>query len=93
LIRERLDPPSPLHLVPADVVTKAELVALIARSYGREDLGIRAVDAPRAVDRSLATLHSGVVQDLWRAAGYDAAPTVADMLSELARSTIVPGRS
>jgi dTDP-4-dehydrorhamnose reductase len=85
--------PSPLHLVPADVVTKAELVALIAGSFGRDDLEIRAVEAPRAVDRTLATRHPDAVAALWRAAGYAEAPTVAAMIADLGRSTSMRDRS
>jgi dTDP-4-dehydrorhamnose reductase len=93
IVTEGLELPSPLHLVPADVVTKAQLVALIAEGFGRDDLEVRAVDAPRAVDRSLASRHGDAVAAVWRAAGYDEPPTVAAMISDLAGSSMVRDRS
>jgi dTDP-4-dehydrorhamnose reductase len=76
--------PSAPHVLPGDVVTKAELLDLLAAAFGREDLQIAHKPAGVAVDRSLSTLHPDVNAQLWRAAGYDAPPTVAEMVSELA---------
>lgn len=88
IVREQPDLPSPLHVVPADTVTKAELLEVIARAFGREDLTIEPQASPAAVDRSLATLHPEANATLWRAAGYDAAPTIATMVDELSRRMI-----
>ena len=88
IVRERLEPPSPLHVVPADAVTKARLLQLLARAFGRDDLSIEPQTSPAAVDRSLATLHPQANGALWRAAGYDAPPTVAAMVDELGRRMI-----
>jgi dTDP-4-dehydrorhamnose reductase len=88
IVSERPELPSPLHVVPADTVTKAELLELIARAFGRDDLAIEPQASPAAVDRSLATLHPEANAALWRAAGYDAPPTVAAMVDELSRRMI-----
>jgi dTDP-4-dehydrorhamnose reductase len=88
IAREDLDLPSPLHVVPADTVTKAELLELIARACGREDLTIEPQASPAAVDPSLATRHPEANAALWRAAGYDPPPTVAAMVGELGRQMI-----
>jgi dTDP-4-dehydrorhamnose reductase len=79
------------HLVPADAASKATLVELIARSFGRADLEIQTMDAPRPTDLRLSTIRPEVNATLWRAAGYAAAPRIAAMVEELA--AIVPGRS
>jgi dTDP-4-dehydrorhamnose reductase len=86
LIRASLDTPLPnlLHTVPADAVTKAELLTLLARAFGRDDLEIVPVEAPQAIDLRLATMHGDALASLWRAAGYDEAPTIAAMVDELA---------
>jgi dTDP-4-dehydrorhamnose reductase len=86
LIRASLATPLPnvLHAVPADAVTKAELLSLLARAFGREDLEIVPVDAPQAVDLRLATIHGDALACLWRAAGYDEVPTIAATVDELA---------
>jgi dTDP-4-dehydrorhamnose reductase len=78
-------PASPLHVVPGDVVTKDELLRIIYDAYDRPDVTINPGPAAVPVDRSLATQHAGAVRDLWAASGYDEPPTVASMVSELAR--------
>jgi dTDP-4-dehydrorhamnose reductase len=88
IVSEEPDLPSPLHVVPADTVTKAELLELIARAFGRDDLTIEPQASTAAVDRSLATLHPEANAALWRAAGYDPPPTVAAMVDELSRRMI-----
>ena len=72
------------HVVPADVVTKHELLRLLARAYGRDDLSITPVEAKTAVDRTLATDNAGLNAAIWKAAGYGAPPTVSRMVEELA---------
>jgi dTDP-4-dehydrorhamnose reductase len=85
IIREDLDLPSPLHVVPGDTVTKAELVEEIAGAFGRDDLTVEPGRSPAAVDRSLATDHPAANARLWRAAGYESPPSVRTMVRELAR--------
>jgi dTDP-4-dehydrorhamnose reductase len=82
------EPPSPLHLVPADTVTKAELLQLIAAACGRDDLEIEPGPSGQPVDRTLATLHPDANAALWRAAGYEAPPTIATLVEELGRPMI-----
>jgi dTDP-4-dehydrorhamnose reductase len=84
VILEDLDLPSPLHLVPADVVSKAELLELALHAYGREDVTVLVERAGTAVDRTLTTRYPDANRRLWRAAGYSAPPTIARMLTELA---------
>jgi dTDP-4-dehydrorhamnose reductase len=86
IVREAPTLPRTLHLVPADVVTKADLLGMLADVLGRTDLTIVRQDAPVAVDRSLRTLHSDANELLWQAAGYPAPPTVGGMVSELAET-------
>jgi dTDP-4-dehydrorhamnose reductase len=84
ILREELELPALLHVVPADAVTKAELVAEIADAFGRDDLVVEPGQSASPVDRSLETLHPAANDRLWRAAGYDTPPTVAEMVRELA---------
>ena len=88
IAREGLELPSPLHVVPDGTVTKAELVELLARTFGRDDLEIERQAAPAAVDRSLGTRYPDANAALWSAAGYDAPPSVAEMVEELGRQII-----
>jgi dTDP-4-dehydrorhamnose reductase len=88
IVREGLELPSPLHVVPADSVTKADLLALIARACGRDDLIVEPQPSGEPVDRTLATLHPEANAALWRAAGYGEPPTIAAMVEELGRRMI-----
>ncbi len=84
IVTEDLALPSTPHVLAGDVVTKAELLELLAAAFGRDDLAIAHRPATVAVDRSLSTLTPGVNERLWKAAGYPAPPTVAEMVTELA---------
>ena len=76
--------PSVLHLVPADVVTKAELLRIFAKHYGRDgEVAVSDVEAPVAMDRSLETRHPEVNAAVWRSASYAQPPTIEQMVAEL----------
>ena len=77
--------PALQHVVPADRVTKAELLEAFAEAYKREDVVIERRDASTTLDRTLSTASPGINAGLWRAAGYAAAPTVKEMVLEVAR--------
>lgn len=72
------------HLVPADTVTKYELLRQFARAFGREDMVIQPTAVGPAIDRTLATEDDRLKDLLWRTAGYSCPPTVGEMVSELA---------
>jgi dTDP-4-dehydrorhamnose reductase len=85
LIRDdRAELPSPLHLVPADVVSKAELLTLCLSAFGRDDVTVSAAPADCAVDRTLSSMYPEANRELWAAAGYAKLPTIAEMVAELA---------
>jgi len=71
------------HVVPSDVVSKAELLRCFARSYGRPDMTIFRTEAETAVNRTLAASNPTFNRQLWEAAGYPQPPTVAQMIDEL----------
>src|ERR1700754_2940951 len=80
--------PATPHVLPGDVVSKAELLELLAAAFGRDDLQIAHAPAPVAVDRSLTTLYPDVNARLWEATGYSEPPTIAEMARELAASPL-----
>ena len=83
IIREGIELPNVQHIVPGDVVTKAELLRTIAEAYGK-DIPVTEVEAPEAVDRTLATNNPELNARIWKAAGYDTPPTIKQMVEELA---------
>lgn len=72
------------HVVPADVVTKAELLHIFANAFDRNDIQITSTTAKNFVDRTLATEHDTINKMLWEHAGYTTPPTIEQMITELA---------
>lgn len=72
------------HLVPSGSVTKAKLLEIFARSYGRADIAVVPTEAEKVIDRTLSSENSTLNLQLWRAAGYMTPPTVPQMVQELA---------
>lgn len=83
VIRRGIELPPVQHVVPADVVTKAELLRIFARHFDRADVQVVEGNAPASVDRSLATNNSELNRILWTEAGYIAPPTIEQMVQEL----------
>lgn len=81
-LREHIELPSVQHIVPADIVTKAELLRLIARAY-HKDIVVRDMEAPVSIDRTLSTLNPDLNLRLWHSAGYEFIPTIEEMVNEL----------
>ena len=73
------------HVVPDGSVTKYDMLKDFARSYGRDDLTINATEASTIIDRTLETNNPEKNQQLWNAADYSQAPTVPQMIEELAK--------
>lgn len=70
------------HVVPRDVVTKDQLVRLIADRFGRTDLSIRSATAPHLVERSLKTNFPEINARLWKDAGYAEIPSIPELVEE-----------
>lgn len=84
VIENNLELPSLQHIVPADKVTKSELLQIIAKAYNK-DVIIRETEAPVSIDRTLATNNPELNLKLWQNAGYDSPPTIEQMVTELAQ--------
>jgi len=84
IITANIELPHLQHIVPADAVSKYELLRCLGRSFGREDIRIEPAAAAAAVNRTLATENEALNRRLWEAAGYKQPPAVAAMVAELA---------
>ena len=73
-----------VHLIPADVKSKYELLVDLAREFNREDITIVPVDDLTPINRSLATIYPAANRQLWEYAGYPEPPTIRQMIKELA---------
>ena len=71
------------HFVPADTVTKGQLLKKLQHYWDRLDVKITEVKAPQRVDRSLVTNYPATNRLYWLMAGYKTIPTIDEMLIEL----------
>jgi dTDP-4-dehydrorhamnose reductase len=71
------------HVVPADTVSKAKLVQLIADRLGRDDITVVPVETGKPIDRTLNTRDSARNAELWQAGGYSEPPTISEMIGAM----------
>lgn len=72
------------HLVPADELSKADLVRQIASAFGRSDLMVKDTESGKPVDRTLSTTDPAFNKSLWAGAGYPDIPTIEQLIAEIA---------
>lgn len=72
------------HLVPADELSKADLVRQIASAFGRSDLIIKDTDSGKPIDRTLSTTDPTFNRRLWAGAGYPDIPSIEQLIAEIA---------
>jgi len=72
-----------LHLVPKDVVSKYDLVKMIAIKTGRSDLTIKKFETGQPVNRTLTTSYPNENERLWELAGYSKIPTIEQIINEI----------
>ena len=72
------------HLVPADELSKADLVRQIASAFGRSDLIVKDTDSGKPIDRTLSTTDPAFNKSLWVGAGYLDIPTIEQLIAEIA---------
>jgi dTDP-4-dehydrorhamnose reductase len=84
IIETEIQLPHLQHIIPQGAISKAEMLHEFASAYRRADVKINDVEAPKVIDRTLATSDPELNRQLWRAAGYQNAPTVPEMIAEVA---------
>lgn len=84
IINFNLSPPSMQHVLPANRVSKYELLKLFQQHFNRHDITINPMEAQVEIDRTLATSDQESNNELWEAAGYASPPTIDSMIRELA---------
>lgn len=72
------------HIVPGNLVTKAELLHIFAKYFDRKDIKITKIRAKEKIKRTLATIHDTINKSLWRQINYKNPPTIEQMVEELA---------
>ena len=75
------------HLAPSDVVSKYELIKILATEFGRSDLEIREHVAENPINRTLTSRNTQRNLLMWETGGYSKIPTVKEMVIEYANWT------
>lgn len=70
------------HVLPGNILTKAELLEAFANVYERTDITINAMASANKVDRTLNTDNLEFSNSLWKLAGYENPPTIEQMIYE-----------
>ena len=83
LVRTRSELSGAHHFVPADSMNKSDLSRLILDVFGRKDVTVVPTVTGRPVNRTLSTNDDRTNAVLWRLAGMDHAPTIAQMVAQL----------
>ena len=71
------------HVVPADIVSKAEMLHIFAKHFKRADIKITDVNADISIDRTIITNDPERNKKFWSDAGYDKIPTVKQMIEDI----------
>jgi len=84
IIKKNIKIPNLIHFIPANEVSKHELLHIIAKKF-KKRIKIEKVINDILVDRTLSTMYGGVGAKLWKDMGYKNPPTIERMVGELAR--------
>ena len=74
--------PGVKHVIPGNIVTKAQLLECFKTVYGRNDITVNHVESTKKIDRTLTSNESDFSTNLWVTSGYKKAPTVQQMVQE-----------
>lgn len=81
--RERFEP-GIHHLIPADKITKYQLLEIIRFAYHRDDIQISPVSSGNAIDRTLQTLSADFNISLWSNSTFGKVPSIEEMVNSQA---------
>lgn len=85
MIKKGRDIPHVQHIIPGNLLSKADLLKSLAQEFKRQDITLQGTLAPIAIDRTLSTKNPKLNQQLWQSAGYDSPPSIQTMVRELAQ--------
>lgn len=83
ILTQELFKPGVQHLVPANQVTKDQLVRMELEALERDDVIVTSTTSQQSVDRTLSTENPDFNKALFAAAGYSALPTIRQMVDEI----------
>jgi dTDP-4-dehydrorhamnose reductase len=83
IIQEDLFKSGTFHQVPADEVSKGDLLEIFQSKFNRRDLIIEKKMTGETVNRTISTIDADGNLNRWLAAGYQDVPTIKELIEEL----------
>ena len=83
VLENQLFRPGLQHIVPANTVSKADLVRLIAVNFSRLDISVLETKSGFPKDLTLSTSNKDFNSTLWAMAGYSGVPTIQELIHEI----------
>lgn len=71
------------HVIPKDIVSKAEMLHIFAKTFNRADIQITDIHAKESIDRTLKTNNIERNNKLWELAEYKNIPSIEDMIKNI----------
>lgn len=71
------------HIIPANSVSKLQMLKIFAEKFNRNDIKIYDTNTPIGIDRTLDTDNSELNLKLWNFAGYPKSPSIKEMINNL----------
>ena len=88
IIKSNSFAPGLLHVVPKDIVSKAQMLHIFAEIFDRNDIEIEDIDTETAINRSISTKHADNNEKIWKIAGYNKVPAIKEMIDEIAEEVL-----
>lgn len=85
IVKNDLELPVLQHVVPADSISKYDLLKVCAKFFNREDISIKKTTPTSAINRILSTLNPDINREIWKLAGYDSPPSIKQMVEEISK--------
>jgi dTDP-4-dehydrorhamnose reductase len=82
IVKRRFPMAGTQHLVPANQISKDQLVRLIARVEGRNDINVQSMEVEQAKNMTLSTENESMNRELWKLIGFNQPPTIEELILE-----------
>ena len=83
IIKNNLNIPNAIHLLPKNVVNKYQLLKIFKKYFSRQDIKIKSKNSHLYINRTINTIYKDINKKVWKLAGYKTIPTIENLVKEL----------
>ena len=69
------------HIIPADSLSKSNMLKIFSKIFSRNDMNIVEVDVSESINRTISTINMQRNKLLWELAGYNSIPSIEYIIS------------